>query len=196
MFKHVPSHFETDIYLRNAKMNIKNVKHTIADLNFQSDKVVICGRGSGDHPDFRPRFSTPTTNIDSEIYVVVDHSPHYTRFINKTGNYALSLIVNPELPKKILSEGGKIYWFSTEYLEDDIPRIRFERNSGIAAISLANYFHVKYVLLSGMTLDGQYAEFFEGGRSVIMEVESRGTKVFTIHGNLTKKITFNEWCQL
>lgn len=47
-----------------------------------------------------------------------------------------------------------------------------------------------------MTLDEQYREFFEGGKSVINEVESRGTKVFTIHGNLTKKMTFVEWCQL
>lgn len=100
MIKYVPSHLETNTYFQNARMNIKNVKHTIADLNFQSDKVVICGRGATDHPDFQPRFSTPTTNIESELYVVVDHSPQYARFINKPGNYALSLIVNPDSLKK------------------------------------------------------------------------------------------------
>lgn len=196
MFKHVPSHWETDIYLQNAQVNIKTVKYTIADLNFQSDKVVICGRGTDDHPNFRPRFSTPTTNIDSDLYVVVDHSPLYAKFINRSGNYALSLIVNPELSKKIISKGGIIYWFSTEYLEYNIPKIRFERNSGLAAISLANYFHIKNVLLSGITLSGQYAEFFEGGKIIIKEVEERGTKVFATQGNLTKKITFSEWGKL
>ena len=55
--------------------NFKNVKNTINDLSFNSKKILVCGRGEPTHPDFSPRFTTPSTMIKSDLYVTVDHHP-------------------------------------------------------------------------------------------------------------------------
>ena len=38
------------------------------DLSFDSKKILICGRGETIHPEFIPRFTTPSTMIESDLY--------------------------------------------------------------------------------------------------------------------------------
>jgi len=196
MIRKVPDYWDTDVYRENAEKNIRYVDKTIADLKFKNKKILVCGRGTTTHPNFLPRFSTPTTNIDSNLYVTVDHSPSYARFITRKGNYAICLIVNPEIPKKILELGGDIYWFSPEYLDYKIPKIFFGKNSGLAAIALSSYFGAKYVLISGIILTGQYNQFSNGAKLVFEQINKQGTKIFSLEGNLVENITFKKWCNL
>ena len=195
-FREVPDYWDTDAYIKNAEKNIKCVENTIDDFEFHQDKVLVCGRGTTDHPDFSPRFSTPTTKIKSDLYVTVDHSPRYARFITKKGNYALALIVHPNVPKKIMSVGGKIYWFTPEYLNYDLPKISFGKNSGLAIIAIASHFKVKSVLLSGIYLTGRYSQFRENAKSILQNVHQNGMKVFTLNGQLGELITYEKWREL
>ena len=191
------NYWNTEIYEKNASVNIKQVKKTIADIQFNEEKVLICGRGESPHPDFYPRFSTPTTNIDSTFYVTVDHHPSYAQYITKKGSYALSLIVDPIISKKINDLGGKIFWFSHDFLDYDLPKIisgKFPRgNSGLSAISLASYLDVKFILLSGIKLSGDYAQFLEGKELVFDYLSKKGTKIFSLDGLLAKKLSLEGW---
>ena len=103
-----------------SELNIKNVENTIANLSFDSKKILVCGRGEDIHPEFIPRFTTPSTMIESDLYVTVDHHPPKKEYFTKKGKYALSLIVHPNVPKKILELGGEIFWFSPQYLDNDL----------------------------------------------------------------------------
>lgn len=196
MFRKVPDYWDTDAYKENAEINSKSVNYTIKDLSLNTKKALLCGRGSQNHPEFHPRFSTPTTGIDSELYVTVDHSPAYTRFLTRKGNYALCLIVNPKIPKKITELGGKIYWFSPEYLNYGLPQIYFGKNSGLAEIALSSYLQIPYVLLSGIKLTGQYSQFVEGAKTVLENAQRSGTKIFSSDGDLTERLSFEDWCKL
>tara|TARA_B100000029_G_scaffold443682_1_gene462898 strand:- start:9 stop:611 length:603 start_codon:yes stop_codon:yes gene_type:complete len=180
-----------------SDINIKNVKNTIDDLSFDSEKILVCGRGEIVHPEFSPRFTTPSTMIESDLYVTVDHHPPKKEYFTKTGKYALSLIVHPDVPKKILELNGEIFWFSPQYLENDLPKIIagvFTRdNSGLASISLANYFHAKSILLSGIKLTDSYAKFLEGKKIVFENASKNKIEIFSLDGILAKKATFDEW---
>jgi hypothetical protein len=196
MFREVPNYWDTEDYRKNAEDNLKYVKNTIDDLKFKFTKVVVCGRGTSTHPNFTPLFSTPTSNIESTLYVTVDHSPAYTRFLTRKGDYALSLIVHPKVREKLESMNCNIFWFSPEYLENSLPKINFGKNSGLAGISLAAYFKMKYILLSGINLTGQYEQFLEHSKIIFEEIEKQGIKIFSLTGNLSKNISFEEWCKL
>ena len=52
-------------FYKNAEINIKKVKSTINDLDFNYNKIMVCGRGTDSHPNFHPRFSTTSAGIDS-----------------------------------------------------------------------------------------------------------------------------------
>ena len=153
---------------KNAQTNSKNIQFTIDDLDFNYDKIMVCGRGSDKHPNFHPRFSTTSTNIDSELYVLVDHTFYQKQSINRNGKYALSIIVHPLVAQKIENLGGKIFWFSPEYLENDIPKIVSgkipKENSGLATISLASFFGAKKILLSGINFSNIIYEQFNLGK--------------------------------
>ncbi len=196
MFRKVPDYWDTDVYRENAEKNIRYVDKTIADIKFDDKKILVCGRGTTSHPNFSPRFSTPTTDIGSDLYVTVDHSPSYERFITRKGNYAICLITNPNVPKKILELGGSIYWFSPEYLDYEIPKIFFGKNSGLAALAVASYFGAKFILLSGIFLTGPYTQFADGAKVVFNQIRKKGTKIFSLEGNLVDNITFDKWCDL
>jgi len=196
MYRKVPDYWNTDAYKENSNENLKYVKKTIDDLKFSSSKVMICGRGTSFHPNFNPVFSTPTTNIESTLYVTVDHSPAYTRFLTRKGDYALSIIVHPKVREKLESMNCNIFWFSPEYLDNSLPKINFGKNSGLAGISLAAYFNANYILLSGINLTGQYEQFLEQSKTIFENIEKQGTKIFSLTGNLSKKILFEDWCKL
>jgi len=189
--------WDTSILRKNAEANIKELKTTIDDFELDENKVMVCGRGKDSHHDFRPRFSTPTVDIDSELYVTVDHSPFYSKHITRKGNYALCLIVDPKVPKKITSLGGTIYWFSPNYFDYDIPKITFGKgiigNSGLASIVLASYFGAEFVLLSGIKLTGRYSQYLEGKEIVFRELKKRNVKIFSLDGILTEKISYKDW---
>lgn len=180
-----------------SEMNIKNVEKTINDLCFDSEKILICGRGEIMHPEFTPRFTTPSTMITSDLYVTVDHHPPKKEYFTKKGKYALSLIVHPDVPKKILELGGEIFWFSPQYLENDLPKIisglYTMDNSGLSAISLANFFNANSILLSGIKLSNMYEKFLEGKDLVFKTVLKNNSKIFSLDGILAKQITFNDW---
>ena len=196
MYRKVPDHWDTNAYKENSDENLKYVTKTIDDFKFVSSKVMICGRGTSSHPNFHPIFSTPTTDIKSTLYVTVDHSPAYTRFLTRKGDYALSIIVHPKVREKLESMNCNIYWFSPEYLDNSLPKINFGKNSGLAGISLAAYFKANYILLSGINLTGQYEQFLEHSKTIFENIEKQGTKIFSLTGNLTKKISFEDWCKL
>ena len=59
------NYWNPEYYLENSEINKKYVENTINDLNISEKKVMICGRGEKLHPDFHPRFSTPTTKLSS-----------------------------------------------------------------------------------------------------------------------------------
>ena len=180
-----------------SEINIKNVKKTIADLSFDSKKILICGRGETVHPKFIPRFTTPSTMIESDLYVTVDHHPPKKEYFTKKGKYALSLIVHPDVPKKILELDGEIFWFSPQYLNNNLPKIisgLFTMdNSGLAAISLANYFCANSILLSGIKLNNMYEKFLEGKDLVFQTILNNNSNIFSLDGILAEKITFDDW---
>ncbi len=195
-----PDYWNTDLYKKNSETNIKIVKNTIYEIDFHSKKVMICGRGEKQHPDIYPRFSTPTTNITSDLYVTVDHDPAYTEFITRKGNYALCLIVDPSVPKKITELGGNIYWFSPDFMDYKIPKISIGKaprgNSGLAAISLASYLKTKFILLSGIKLTEHYSQFIDGQKLVFDHVRNLGSKIFSLDGTLAEQITIDQWHKL
>ena len=180
-----------------SEINIKNVKKTIRNLSFDSEKILICWRGENIHPEFIPRFTTPSTMIESDLYVTVDHHPPKKEYFTKKGKYALSLIVHPDVPKKILELGGEIFWFSPQYLENDLPKIisgvYTMDNSGLSAISLANYFNANSILLSGIKLSNMYEKFLEGKDLVFQTVLKNNSKIFSLDGILAEQITFDDW---
>lgn len=183
---------------KNAQTNSKNIQFTIDDLDFNYDKIMVCGRGSDKHPNFHPRFSTTSTNIDSELYVLVDHTFYQKQSINRNGKYALSIIVHPLVVQKIENLGGKIFWFSPEYLENDIPKIVSgkipKENSGLATISLASFFGAKKILLSGINFSNTIYEQFNLGKDIVFSnIRNNGTEIFSLDGILAKKMTIEEW---
>jgi len=180
-----------------SEINIKNVKNTIDDLSFNTKKILVCGRGENTHPEFTPRFATPSTMMKSDLYVTVDHHPPKKEYFTLSGKYALSLIVHPEVPKKILDLGGEIFWFSPQYLKNNLPKIiagvHTNDNSGLAAISLAHYFHAKSILLSGIKLNDRYRKFLKNKELVFKPILEDNTKIFSLDGTLAEKISFLNW---
>ena len=192
------SYWDRSVYQKNSEDNIPKIKHTVDDLEFKFDKIMVCGRGSDSHPDFHPRFSTTSTDIDSDLYVLVDHSALSLRWIKRGGNYALSTIVHPSVVEKIEALGGKIFWFSHEYFDCDLPKIitgKYPRgNSGLATISLAAYFGVKNILLSVISFsEKMYDQFLEGKDMVFSNLKNDGVRLFSLDGVLAEKIGFEEW---
>ena len=192
------SYWDRSVYQKNSEDNLPKIKHTVDDLEFKFDKIMVCGRGSDSHPDFHPRFSTTSTDIDSDLYVLVDHSALSLRWIKRGGNYALSTIVHPSVVEKIEALGGKIFWFSPEYFDCDLPKIitgKYPRgNSGLATISLAAYFGVKNILLSGISFsEKMYDQFLEGKDMVFSNLKNDGVKLYSLDGILAEKIGFEEW---
>lgn len=198
--KNSPEYWNPKVYKKNAEENILMVKETIDDIDFAEHKVMVCGRAVDTHPDYKPRFSTPTTNIDSDLYVIADHDPGYKQYITRKGNYAVCLIVHPGIPKKILELGGKIYWFSPDYMNYKIPKLSLGEthrgNSGLAAINLASYLKAKFILLSGIRLSEKYEQFLLGKNLVFEQVAQRGSKVFSLDGVIAEKLSYPDWCKL
>ena len=180
-----------------SKINIENVKNTIDDLSFNTKKILVCGRGENTHPEFTPRFATPSTMMKSDLYVTVDHHPPKKEYFTLSGKYALSLIVHPEVPKKILDLGGEIFWFSPQYLKNKLPKIiagvHTNDNSGLAAISLAHYFDAKSILLSGIKLNDRYMKFLKNKELVFEPILQDNTKIFSLDGTLAEKTSFSNW---
>jgi hypothetical protein len=193
-------YWNPEYYLENSEINKKNIENTINDLTISETKVIICGRGEKLHPDFHPMFSTPTTNLESELYVTTDHDPKYVDYINKKGSYALSLIVDPLLPEKIRNIGGKIYWFSTREIKSDIPNLLCgefpKENSGLAAISLASYLGVTSILLSGIKFTDSYDQFLTGKDMVFQQIQKQEVKIYSLDGLIASKISFHDWCEI
>ena len=183
----------------NSEVNIKNVEKTVNDLQFSEEKILVCGTGASSHPEFNPRFATPSAMIQADLYITVDHHKPKKEYFTKQGNYALSLIVHPDVPKKILELNGKIFWFSPQYLKNDLPKIISGvitmDNSGLASISLASYFNAKSILLSGIKLTDSYAKFLEGKKLVFENASKNKTRIFSLDGILATKTTFDEWCK-
>lgn len=190
----------TELIKTFSETNLKNIEKTVEDLSFNRKNFLVCGRGEIVHPKFNPRFTTPSTMIESDLYVTVDHHPPKKEYFTKKGKYALSLIVHPEVPKKILEIGGEIFWFSPQYLVNDIPKIiagtSTMDNSGLAAISLANYFNAESILLSGIKLSDRYERFLKGKDLVFQSVLNNNTKIYSLDGILAEKIAFNDWCNI
>ena len=180
-----------------SEINVKNVGRTIEDLQFTQEKILVCGTGASSHPKFNPRFATPSAMIQADLYVTVDHHKPKKEYFTKKGNYALSLIVHPDVPKKILELNGEIFWFSPQYLKNDLPKIISglitTDNSGLASISLASYFNAKSILLSGIKLTDSYTKFLEGGKLVFANASKNKSKIFSLDGILATKTTFDEW---
>ena len=180
-----------------SEINVKNVGRTIEDLQFTQEKILVCGTGASSHPEFNPRFATPSAMIQADLYVTVDHHKPKKEYFTKRGNYALSLIVHPDVPKKILELNGEIFWFSPQYLKNDLPKIISglitTDNSGLASISLASYFNAKSILLSGIKLTDSYTKFLEGGKLVFANASKNKSKIFSLDGILATKTTFDEW---
>ena len=63
----------------------------------------------------------------------------------------------------------------------------------MASISLASYFNVKSILLSGIKLTDSYTKFLEGGKLVFANVSKNKSKIFSLDGILATKTTFDEW---
>ncbi len=186
-------------FYKNAEINCKNIKFTIDDLDgYNYEKIMVCGRASNNHPKFHPRFSTTSTDIESELYVLVDHTNFHKESINRNGNYALSIIVHPLVVQKIENLGGKIFWFSPQYIKNDLPKIisgKFPKdNSGLASISLASFFGAKKILLSGINLTNKIYEQFQPGKDIVFSnIHKNGAQIFSLDGILAEKITFEEW---
>lgn len=185
-------------FYENAEINAKKVENTINNLKFNFEKIMVCGKAVNQHPKFEPRFSTSSTDIDSKLYVLVDHTFFQKKSIKRKGKYALSIIVHPLVVQKIENIEGEIFWFSPEYLKNDLPKIisgKFPReNSGLATISLASYFGAKKILLSGINLDDRkYKQFLDGKEIVFSNIRNNGVEIFSLDGILAKKITIEEW---
>jgi len=194
------SYWNGSVYRKNSEDNIPKIKQTIDDLEFGFDKIMVCGRGSDTHPDFYPRFSTTSTDIDSDLYVLVDHTAPSLRWIQRNGNYALSTIVHPSVVEKIEGVGGRIFWFSPEYFDYDLPKIitgKYPRgNSGLATVSLAAYFGIKNILMSGINFsEKKYEQFLDGKDVVFSNLKNDGVRLFSLDGILAEKISFEEWCK-
>ena len=193
-------YWNKNIFFENSKINSKNIDKTINDIDYDVKKILICGRGQKSHPNFNPKFSTPSTNVTSELYVIADHSPSYSNHITRKGNYAISLITHPSVVKKILELNGEIYWFCPEFLNYDVPKIitgEFPKgNSGLAAIAIASYLNTKLICLSGIKLTGQYEQFIPGKNKVFKKIISNGSDLYSLDGLLAKKINFEDWRKL
>ena len=189
-----------ELITTHSEINIKNVEKTIDDLEFTQEKILVCGTGASSHPKFNPRFVTPSAMIQADLYVTVDHHKPKKEYFTKKGNYALSLIVHPDVPKKILELNGEIFWFSPQYLKNDLPKIISGvitmDNSGLASISLASYFNAKSILLSGIKLTDSYTKFLEGRKLVFANASRNKSKIFSLDGVLATKTTFDEWSKL
>lgn len=194
-------YWNPELLKTNAEYNINKVERTISDFYSRPKKIMVCGRGTDKHPDFHPRFSTTSTDIESELYVLVDHTYYGKNTILRKGNYAISLIVHPLVPEKIKNVGGKIFWFSPDYLQNNLPKIKSgkypKENSGLAAIALASYFGAENILLSGINLTtSTYGQFLEGKDIVFTNVFNRGAKIFSLDGILAEEITYEKWCKI
>ena len=180
-----------------SEINIQNVKNTIDDLSFNTKKILVCGRGENIHPEFTPRFATPSTMMKSDLYVTVDHHSPKKEYFTMSGKYALSLIVHPDVAEKILDLGGEIFWFSPQYLKNKLPKIIAgvctNDNSGLAAISLANHFKAKSILLSGIKLNNKYQKFLKNKGLVFEPILNNNSKIFSLDGILAEKISFLDW---
>lgn len=193
-------YWNPDKYIKNAEVNLDHVRNTIDDIILDSDKVMVCGRSANSHPDFHPRFSTPSTNLESELYVIVDHNDAYTQHIKRGGNYALSLIVHPSVVKEINEKNGKNFWFSPDYLQNDLPKIIQGKfpigNSGLSEISIAAYKNIKNILLSGINLSGDYSIFTEGKDLIFKYAKDRIKTLYSLDGILAQKIRYEDWLKL
>jgi hypothetical protein len=193
-------YWNQNIYFENSKINSKNIDKTINDIDYDVKKILICGRGQKSHPNFNPKFSTPSTNVTSELYVIADHSPSYSNHITRKGNYAISLITHPSVVKKILELNGEIYWFCPEFLNYDVPKIitgEFPKgNSGLAAISLASHLKINYILLSGLGFTKEYSQFSSGIKIVLENLNNSGMIIHSLDGLIAPKITFSDWINL
>ena len=94
--------------------------------------------------------------------------------------------------------GGRIFWFSPEYFDYDLPKItagKYPRaNSGLATVSLAAYFGIKNILISGINFsEKRYEQFLDGKDVVFSNLENNGVKLFSLDGILAEKISFGEW---
>ena len=138
--------------------------------------------------------------IKSDLYVTVDHHPPKKEYFTMAGKYALSLIVHPEVPKKILELGGEIFWFSPQYLKNDLPKIvagiLTNDNSGLAAISLAHYFKAESILLSGIKLNDTYQKFLKNKELVFEPILQSNTQIFSLDGTLAQQISFSDWADI
>lgn len=192
--------WNSDQYRKNAEINIEHVKNTIDDITLDFDKVMVCGRSTESHPSFHPRFSTPSSNVESELYVIVDHNDTYIQHIKRGGNYALSLIVHPSVVKEISKKNGKIFWFSPDYFQNDLPKIIQGKfpigNSGLSEISIATYKNIKNILLSGINLKGDYSIFTEGKDLVFKYAKDRGRTLYSLDGILAQKISYDDWLRI
>ena len=198
-FEHTDS-VTSELIATHSEINIKNVEKTIDDLEFTQEKILVCGRGTSSHPEFNPRFATPSTMIQADLYVTVDHHKPKKEYFTKKGKYAVSLIAHPDIQKKILELNGEIFWFSPQYLKNDLPKIISGvitmDNSGLASISLASYFNAKSILLSGIKLTDSYTKFLEGRKLVFANASRNKSKIFSLDGVLATKTTFDEWSKL
>ena len=187
-------------YTKNSEANLKDVKYTIDDLSLDFDKVMVCGKAARAHPDFHPRFSTPSTNYQSDLYVLVDHTSAYVEHIKHDGNYALSIIVHPDVVKEIKRKNGNIFWFSPDYLQNDLPKIIHGKfpigNSGLSEISIAAYKSIKHVLISGINLTNEYSIFLDGKELIFRYAENRIKKIHSLDGILAEKISYEDWLKL
>ena len=191
-------YWDSSNFYKNAEINSKNIKSTIKELNFDYEKIMVCGRASNNHPNFHPRFSTTSTDIESELYVLVDHTNFHKESINRNGNYALSIIVHPLVVQKIENLGGKIFWFSPQYIKNDLPKIisgKFPKdNSGLATISLASFFGAKKILLSGINLTNKIYEQFQAGKDIVFSnIYKNDGRIFSLDGILADKISIDKW---
>lgn len=192
-------YWDSSNFYKNAEINCKNIKFTIHDLDgYNYEKIMVCGRASNNHPNFHPRFSTTSTDIESELYVLVDHTNFHKESINRNGNYALSIIVHPLVVQKIENLGGKIFWFSPQYIKNDLPKIisgKFPKdNSGLATISLASFFGAKKILLSGINLTNKIYEQFQAGKDIVFSnIYKNDGKIFSLDGILADKISIDKW---
>ena len=109
--------------------------------------------------------------------------------------------MHPLIVQKIENLCGKIFWFSPEYLENDLPKITAgkypKENSGLATISLASFFGAKKILLSGISFTNRIYEQFQGGKDVVFSnIRNNGGKIFSLDGILAEKISIEEWYRL
>ena len=80
-----------ELITTHSEINIKNVEKTIDDLEFTQEKILVCGRGTS-HPEFNPRFATPSAMIQADLYVTLDHHKPKKEYFTKKGK--LCCIVN------------------------------------------------------------------------------------------------------